>query len=487
MIYNFDFLYGNVRLRRVMIAVVAAFLVLTSYSIYSSYSFSLAQAQKASLMRLGGIVNSLALQIDGDQHLMLMQKYPQVNAIKTNQQDSDYLQIHEMLNRNQVANMLPTPVYTVIYDSISHRYQFGVTSSLKPYFRHPYRSYPASLMRQKKEQAMIPMYHDEHGMWLSAYAPIKTHTGKVVGYVQADEKFDAFLQQARMNIQKNILISILVFVFLLVLLVQIIYPSLKREQEDKHALEAAYAQNRAMSEQLKLSLEKITAQDQFRKEMIANISHDLRTPMASIMGYLETILVKGAQLAPAEQDTYLNIVWTESKRLNHLLDELFELSILESGHLELHPEPFNIMELAQDILQKYRIGAQTQQVRMLTQFDEQLPYVYADLRWIDRVLQNLLDNALRYVDSGGFINFNIIKRDDKIQIKVCNSGPPIAEEHLDHVFDRFFKSANSKKDSVGLGLAIVKKIIDLHGESIVVEVDKDLTTFRFTLPVYSVK
>jgi len=471
-------------LRQVMATVIVAFVLLTGYFITWSYFNGLAEAEKASLMRLNGIAYTLAMQIDGDIHQQLMATHLKKDAITTTEEDPDYLQIHQLLRRIYDANMLNTPIYTIVLDSTNTCY-FGVTSAGKPYFRHPYHSAPALLMERHAEGAMIPRYEDEFGMWLSAFAAIRNSKGEMAGLVQVDQKFDEFMEHAWTNVFRNLFISLLVCVFFLVLLIRILQPILRKERMTKEALEAANIENTNINEQLTNSLEQITALDTFRKEMIANLSHDLRTPMASILGYLETILLKKKQLSKEEQEKFLNVALSEANRLNRLVADLFDLSKLESGQIQIEPEPFNIAELAQDTLQKYQLQAEAKHVKLLTDFSENLPLALADVRWIDRVLQNLMDNALRYVQDGGFVMFTIFEASSKLHFKVCNSGDPIPEAHLNRVFDRYFKSANRKKDSTGLGLTIVKKVIELHNERVWAESNDALTTFRFTLPKFS--
>lgn len=471
------------RLRRVMTIVLAAFLLLISYFLTHSYFKSLLEAENASLMRLNGIVYTLAMQMDGDAHQRLMTNYQSKDAITTPKQDQDYLDIHQILRRNVQANMLNTAIYTIVLDSNNTCY-FGVTSDEKPYFRHPYHSAPALLMEKHAEGAMIPRYEDEFGTWLSAFAAIKNSKGETVALVQADQKFDEFMLQARTEVGQNLLVVLLVGAFFLILLVRTLQPILRKERLNKEALSAANTENKRIATQLEQSLEQVTALDNFRREMIANLSHDLRTPMASILGYLETVIQKKKQLSEAEQEHFLNVALSESNRLNRLVTDLFDLSKLESGQIQIDPEPFNIAELAQDTLQKYQLQSEAKQVKLLTDFSKNLPLVLADLRWTDRVLQNLMDNALRYVHEGGFVMFTIFEKDNILNFKVCNSGDPIPEAHLDRVFDRYFKSSNRKKDSTGLGLTVVKKIVELHGERVWAESDEAVTTFRFTLPIY---
>ncbi len=470
-------------LRRVMSTVLTAFWVLIAYFLITTYFRSLAEAEKASLMRLNGIVYTLAMQIDGNAHQRLMAKYPANDAIATAQQDSDYLAIHQVLRTSFQANMLGTPLYTIVLDS-AHTCHFGVTSAEKPYFRHPYHSAPALLMEKHTEGAMIPRYTDEFGTWLSAFAAVRNSRGEMVALVQADQKFDEFLIQARAEVLRNFIFGLLAGAIFLVLLVRVLQPILHKERLIKEALFTANQEKEQINAQLQLSLEKVIELDNFRREMIANLSHDLRTPMASILGFLETTIQKKETLTVNERDKFLQIAMSEATRLNRLVSDLFDLSKLESGQIQIEPEPFNIAELAQDTLQKYQFQAEAKHLRLLTDFSEQLPLAYADLRWIDRVLQNLMDNALRYASEGGFVMFTIFQQDNSLQFKVCNSGDPIPEAHLDRVFDRYFKSSNRKKDSTGLGLTVVKKVMELHGQRVWAESTDSVTTFRFTLPIY---
>jgi signal transduction histidine kinase len=428
---------------------------------------ALTEAENATLMRLGGIVNSMVLQIDGDAHQHLTMHYLKKDDISSTNQDSSYLKIHRVLRQNYEANMLHTPIYTIVFDSLSNKYEFGITSSEVPYYRHAYNSAPKELMEKHFEGAMIPMYEDEFGMWLSAFAAIKNKKGQVVGLVQADEKFDDFIQRARQNVFRNIIVSLLVFGSLLFALVRILQPIVKREQLDKEALAAANTQIKQL--------------DDFRKEMIANVSHDLRTPMSSILGYAEILAQKRTQLNDNEQIKYLNIISSEAKRLNNMVGELFDLSKLEAGQIVLDKEKFNIKELSQDILYNYDLRAKEKNIRLLSEFQENLPLVEADIRWIDRVVQNLLDNAIKYANKDGLIKITIFSEDNLLHFKVCNTGEPIKSEHLPNIFDRYFKSTNRTAESTGLGLAIVKKIIDLHGGKIWAESTESLTTVRFSL------
>ena len=180
-------------------------------------------------MRLFGIVNSTALLIDGDLHHMLMSMYPKKDDIDSTGDDMYYQQIQALLKANETANMLKTPMYTIVYDSALHSYEFGVSSALKPYFRHLYKKFPDQLLEQYEQGGMIPPYKDEFGHWLSAFAPIKNKAGKTVAVLQADEKYDSFIKIVTATIWKSVLLSLLLITGLFFVLLRILHHVLSRE------------------------------------------------------------------------------------------------------------------------------------------------------------------------------------------------------------------------------------------------------------------
>ncbi len=151
----------------------------------------------------------------------------------------------------------------------------------------------------------------------------------------------------------------------------------------------------------------LTRQDQQRRDLVANISHDLRTPLTSLHGYLETLRLKDETLDAAERRRYLDIALAQSRKVGRLAQELFELARLESGLVRLEPETFSLPELAQDVIQKFELAAEARQQRLTTAIDQELPPVRADLGMIERVLTNLLDNAIRHTAPGGRIELRL--------------------------------------------------------------------------------
>lgn len=239
-----------------------------------------------------------------------------------------------------------------------------------------------------------------------------------------------------------------------------------------------------MAETIEENVKKLKGIDELRKELISNVSHDLRTPVASIKGYAETLILKKDSQTQEEQEKYLEIIDKSCERLQKLVTDLFELSKLQTNQVTLQLEPFSIAELVHDVANKYRLISQKKGISINTIISQNTPIVRADLSLIDRVLQNLVDNAIRFCKERDAITITINPEDpEHVQIRISDSGDGIKPEILPHIFERYFKNKDYKQSS-GLGLAIVKKIIDLHQTSINVEsIPGKGATFYFTLPV----
>ncbi len=238
-----------------------------------------------------------------------------------------------------------------------------------------------------------------------------------------------------------------------------------------------------MAATIEQNIEELKGIDSLRKELISNISHDLRTPIASIKGYAETLLIKG-DISKEEQHNYYKIIDKSCQRLQNQVSDLFELSKLQADQVKLSIEPFSISELIHDIANEYRLISQKNGVSINTIVSKNVPLVEADISLIDRALQNLLNNALRFCKEGDTINIEIhdpITDGKRVKISISDSGQGISSEMLPNIFKRYYKGSDNK-DSSGLGLAIVKKIMDLHSVSIDVSSIKGRgTIFSFDL------
>ncbi len=206
--------------------------------------------------------------------------------------------------------------------------------------------------------------------------------------------------------------------------------------------------------------------DRLRRELVANVSHDLRTPVASLQGYLETLLLKGGDVSAEERQAYLEIAHSQSERLGRLVGELFELARLDSGDTALMMEDVSIAELAQDVVQKLELMARNRQVALFGEIDPEAPLVSADVRLVERVLENLIVNALQHTPAGGRVRVAVRPRGDNVRVVVEDSGCGIAEQEIPRIFDRTFRSEVSRSEGAGLGLAIAKRVVELHDSAI---------------------
>ncbi|MHC8316039.1 sensor histidine kinase [Pseudomonas sp. LB3P31] len=245
-------------------------------------------------------------------------------------------------------------------------------------------------------------------------------------------------------------------------------------------LDAAFRQMQArLGEQWR----SLTRQDQERRELVANISHDLRTPLASLHGYLETLSLKDATLSAVERRRYLGIALDQSRKVGGLAQSLLELVRLEHGFVQPVLERFFLTDLVQDIFQKFELTAEARQVQLKASFAPTVSGVFADLGLIERVLTNLFDNALRHTPVGGTIGISLVSQGRFVEITVSDSGPGISAQLREGLFLRPFNIGGARRDG-GLGLRIVQRILQLHGREIrLVDVPEQGATFVFSLPV----
>ena len=241
----------------------------------------------------------------------------------------------------------------------------------------------------------------------------------------------------------------------------------------------------AMAARIEAQVGELRRQDQLRREMVANISHDLRTPLTSLQGYLETLQLKADSLPVAERERYLDVAVRHSRKVSKLAQELFELAKLECEVVKPQTEIFALAELVQDVLQKFELSAAQRQVTMSASVDTRLPAVKADIGLIERVLTNLIDNALRHTPAQGRIQVEASVEDAGVRVRVLDTGSGIPADKRDLLFERPSPVSDGRgRTSGGLGLLIVKRILNLHGSSIhLEEIAGHGAVFSFALPV----
>lgn len=236
------------------------------------------------------------------------------------------------------------------------------------------------------------------------------------------------------------------------------------------------------------NIDEIKKIDKLRRELVANVSHDLRTPISIIRGYVETVLIKEETLSAEERRKHLETILASSERLLKLIEELFELSKLEAKDKSPQMEYFSIDELIQDIHQKNLLLAEEKKVGIELLRSDFLPTIKADIGMIEKVLQNLIDNALKFTPENGMVKL-IVRRenDNTLNVIIQDSGSGIPESDIPHLFDKYYqikRVSNTGDSGMGLGLAIVKKIIDLHNFKIRIESEENIgTSFIISIPI----
>ena len=225
--------------------------------------------------------------------------------------------------------------------------------------------------------------------------------------------------------------------------------------------------------------------ENIRKDFVANVSHELRTPISSIKGYAET-LIEGALEDKDNAVDFLRIISSEAERLASLVNDLLDLSKIESGRIELELEPCDISLIVRKALSGQAKQAAEAGVRVSAEIPEALPRILADEKMITQVLCNLLDNAVKYNERGGNVTVSAHDKGDLIEIGVSDTGSGIPAEDIPRIFERFYrvdKARSRELGGTGLGLSIVKHIVQAHGGDVTVSsVLGKGSTFSFTIP-----
>ncbi len=257
------------------------------------------------------------------------------------------------------------------------------------------------------------------------------------------------------------------------------------EVETRDELAELAADLNAMAARLGAAARHERAMEQSRRELIAAVSHDLRTPLAAIRATIEAIL-DGVVTDEETVARYLRTMHDGTRELSRLIDDLFELSRIEAGALILAPAPTALADLVSETLERMGPQAAARAVTLTGSAEERLPLAPLDARLIGRVLVNLVDNALRHTPPGGCVEVSVHGDAATVGVTVADTGEGIAPADLPHVFDRFYRSEKSRSrehGGAGLGLAISRGIVDAHGGAIWAEPAQPRgARITFTLP-----
>lgn len=222
-----------------------------------------------------------------------------------------------------------------------------------------------------------------------------------------------------------------------------------------------------------------------RQEFFANVSHELKTPVTYLAGYSKVLKDKVYE-TDAERDQYLDIIENEAKRLNRLINDLFELSKMEEGRLSLKMEPVDIIEILENVLQKFQLSAIEKGLIIDYNFDQHISLINGDGERLEQIFINLINNSIRYTEEG-MVTLNVNQNNHEVVVSVIDTGVGIPENELSQIFDRFYrieKSRSRQYGGTGLGLSIVKTLTELQGGTIEVEsIEGEGTTFRVRFPI----
>lgn len=218
-----------------------------------------------------------------------------------------------------------------------------------------------------------------------------------------------------------------------------------------------------MSMKLKTKIEEERAAERLKTELITNVSHDLRTPLTSLIGYIQ--LAANNNISPEDKDKYTKISLEKSKKLKALIDDLFEYSKLESGGIKLEKTKVNIIEIIEQSIGELSIQAKERNIEFIKNFKNIKVDLLIDPGKIARAFENILGNAVKYSVEGNDVNINLHENEKKLIISFENIVDNFSEENIEKVFNRFYRtdeSRNSETSGSGLGLAIAKSIVELH-------------------------
>jgi len=305
-----------------------------------------------------------------------------------------------------------------------------------------------------------------------------------------------FIQTATYRLYRQMGISIIIAVSIGIMLVILTSSRISAPLKEMSKLTRAIAKGNfdkrvdvdsndelgALGEDFNHMADELMRQEQLRSGFVANVSHELRSPLTSIHGFAQGIL--DGTIKPEDKDKYLQIIVDETGRLSKLIRELLDLSQYESGKFPLNIKSFDINELCRRVLIRYIDMIEEKGINLEVQFKQEFSYVLADADRIEQVLINLLDNAIKFTPSEGTIKLWTHNAKGNVIVGITDTGCGIPAEDLDYIFERFYKVDKSHTDKMGtgLGLSIVKMILDQHGENITVNssVGKG-TSFTFTL------
>ena len=355
------------------------------------------------------------------------------------------------------------------------------------------------LIKLTRNQAVLPIYGDDpkHPGRQKVFSAAPVFNGtQLQGYlyvIVAGERFETTYSEHHVNNQTELSVLLVVVALLFLFIVMLglfryftnplrhlikdinalkeqefdrskvqLHQWMPNSQNEVHQLGSVFHE---MVEQINDQIERLKQTDIHRKELLADISHDLRTPLSSLQGYVEMLAIKGESITNEEREKYTNTVLKNAGQLKKLIDQIFELAHLEGGQVSLNLETFNVAELLYDVIDKFSLKAQEKGIKMSVVPEFSNVQVHSDIGKLERILSNLIDNALRHTPENGMICLEISGvNNGECHLIVKDTGTGIKAEEIAYIFDARYRASNATHDkgkNVGLGLAITQKLAEL--------------------------
>ena len=364
------------------------------------------------------------------------------------------------------------------------------------------QSIPEDVVKKGKVIRTTGFFGDAFGVPVMTIARPLYLDGRISGTIYLHTKMDD-IQESVATIYQNVFTCAIIGILLAVVLVPITARSFTKPLVIMNNVAKSYAKGDFSSRvpvktndelgQLAGSFNQMAGElkslDDLRRSFVANASHEMKAPLASMRGFLEAIL--DGSVPEGEQKEYLAIVLDETKRLSNLVANLLDLSKIESGNFPMARKVFDINEHIRRTLITFETRIDGKGLNVEADFQGDSCSVFADPDHMSQVLRNLIDNAIKFTPKGGTIAVSTLSKDGKARISVSDTGKGIPEEDLSQIWERFYKVEKAHtpgSEGTGLGLSIVRKIIEQHGEEITVGSKLgEGTTFTFTLPLASRK
>ncbi len=467
--------------------IIGLFLCFGILNVYLNYKKELNLMESGVLSRLEGIATTLSAQLHAKDHQYLMEKYKSKDDIQTNRQDEVYYEMHKKLKETVQKNELNSPVYTLFREKgDSLHFYFGISSTM-PYYRHAYHTAPNILKSDFEQGGRIACYMDEHGTWLSAFAPVKNSEGETSFVVQVDEKFDLFIQEARQTLTYNALIWLL-GIGLLALGLAYLFRRLNEMAQytlsDKVLIKKLEDAVEDRTEALRIKNEALKESNEQLGAFASVVSHDLKEPLRMITSYSQILHRKYKDKIDEEDEEIFTFILNGGKRMKNLIEGILNHARLNKQALKLGYH--YVEDIVKQVEQNLAISIEEKDASIVKKVGR--VRVIGDEQLLLQLFQNLIANAIKFQKDGVQPIVEIDakeKSNGQIRIKIQDNGIGIADEDLSKIFKPFIRlHSRSEFEGSGIGLNTCRKIVKKHqGKIWVTSKLGEGTCFYIELPV----